>query len=353
MSTVNVKQGGGRRQGGFTLVELLVVIAIIGVLIALLLPAVQSAREAARRMQCSNNLKQLGIGVHNFHDSQKGVLPICIGRERGLSWVGFIYPYIEQTALYDVIVARGFNADYNHSSYHTWWFDTLDAPGRKGFASVSVFLCPTRSRGSALVEGDEATFKDGSQQAAGPQGDYAAVLAWDNSKHGEWWKYWVQERVGGWLPQHIQASIGPMRAPIWLENNADTWTPRITMAQWEDGTSNQFVIGEKHVPPNWIGQCKKGTSTWGECSILIGGEISGNSCIRLGTSEAIARMNDKNDVDINNGEWNFYTMFGSWHPGICHFLLGDGAVRSVTVTTPLSITEAYSRVSDGAVVHLP
>ena len=104
------------RRLGFTLVELLVVIAIIGILIALLLPAVQAAREAARRSQCTNNLKQLALAVHNYHDSHKVFCPGMIGTgdlwSGGLDWIstrdrmsGFVslMPYIEQTALYDQI----------------------------------------------------------------------------------------------------------------------------------------------------------------------------------------------------------------------------------------------------------
>ncbi len=100
--------GGGRRRG-FTLVELLVVIAIIGILIALLLPAVQAAREAARRSQCTNNLKQLMLGVHNYHDTFNkmpagyimiGAMAVGVSRQH-TSWGISILPYIEQTSLYD------------------------------------------------------------------------------------------------------------------------------------------------------------------------------------------------------------------------------------------------------------
>src|SRR5688500_10904954 len=90
-----------RRAGDFTLVELLVVIAIIGVLVALLLPAVQAARESARRTQCSNNLKQLGIAMHNYHDTYQK-FPFGWS-DRGAGWSTMTLPYIEQKPLFDTL----------------------------------------------------------------------------------------------------------------------------------------------------------------------------------------------------------------------------------------------------------
>src|SRR5688572_28592874 len=89
------------RRSGFTLVELLVVIAIIGILIALLLPAVQAAREAARRTQCSNNLKQIGLGLQNYHSAHKSFPPGGVLRNnQGHSWWLLICPYVEETSIY-------------------------------------------------------------------------------------------------------------------------------------------------------------------------------------------------------------------------------------------------------------
>ncbi len=107
---------------GFTLVELLVVIAIIGVLVALLLPAVQAAREAARRMQCSNNLKQIGLGFHNYHDANKklpaaqeyGNPLLNHGEKPGWAWSAFIMPYLEGNAAYEQIDFDEFFFNGNH-----------------------------------------------------------------------------------------------------------------------------------------------------------------------------------------------------------------------------------------------
>ncbi|MBX6312627.1 MAG: DUF1559 domain-containing protein [Isosphaeraceae bacterium] len=134
---------------GFTLIELLVVIAIIGVLIALLLPAVQSAREAARRAQCVNNLKQIALGMHNYHDANQvfppGQKSCCWG-----TWILFMLPYVEQTALWN---AWNFNGD------RLYYQGVYDAPLRYGgecnitvsSTRVNAYLCPSDPNGTALT----------------------------------------------------------------------------------------------------------------------------------------------------------------------------------------------------------
>lgn len=135
------------RRQGFTLVELLVVIAIIGILVALLLPAIQAAREAARRTQCVNNLKQLGVGLHNFHDTYKRLPAACydqIFQQYGGNWYRWSYlaallPFVEQGPLFDELTVKDASG---YASFY-YWPDGNSAPACKKL--IPTFICPSDS----------------------------------------------------------------------------------------------------------------------------------------------------------------------------------------------------------------
>jgi prepilin-type N-terminal cleavage/methylation domain-containing protein len=109
-----------RRRSGFTLVELLVVIAIIGILVALLLPAVQAAREAARRTECINNLKQIGLAFHNFHDTRRGMPPLTTGNARP-AFFQMIMPFAEQQNTYELLNGGDSTANGGKTRFGNTW----------------------------------------------------------------------------------------------------------------------------------------------------------------------------------------------------------------------------------------
>jgi len=127
---------GGRARCGFTLVELLVVIAIIGILVALLLPAIQAAREAARRSQCTNNLKQISLAAHNFHDSRKGLPPMRIA-DHQQTFLVLILPFLEETQ-----VAALWDPDLGCFFDQTRQFRTLD---------IGAYYCPSQQHESRVI----------------------------------------------------------------------------------------------------------------------------------------------------------------------------------------------------------
>jgi type II secretory pathway pseudopilin PulG len=178
------------------LVELLVVIAIIGVLIALLLPAVQAAREAARRTQCTNHLKQLGIGVHNFQDTKKGLTPLGTGNTTSttspttrwnVSFWGLILPFLEQEPLWDLVPKD------LYCRMDRWNDDTyFPEEARKAFGSVSIYRCPSRRGGGPLYLPKDHFTTPTTDAQIGPQTDYGIV---NTCSSGNYWNMFYEKYV--------------------------------------------------------------------------------------------------------------------------------------------------------------
>ncbi|MDR0338184.1 MAG: DUF1559 domain-containing protein [Planctomycetaceae bacterium] len=382
---------------GFTLVELLVVIAIIGVLIALLLPAVQAAREAARRMQCQNSLKQIGIGVHNFHDTNQGLPPCSVGYDGASLWV-LIYPFIEQQALYDYFSNRT-GATVGSTTYKgfelpcnaQWWINAVSSEDRERISSVSAYRCPSR-RGSGgekfSTYNASADSKDNVNSttfpASGPCGDYAMVFYCRYESLGPNWYECTDLHKPNQILTNSHGAFRVALPQIPLASTATTfdsadskavgaWSPRDTMAWWGDGTSNQLIVGEKHIPPFALGKCDgDGTATTGastgtsgrrsDCSYLtVNGWKSVGSArtFRHGSTQfLLSPMNygtvasDGSATEAFSGAFEFG--FGSYHPGVCPFLVGDGSTRVLSVTTPVTnILYRLADANDGEPVTLP
>jgi prepilin-type N-terminal cleavage/methylation domain-containing protein len=341
---------------GFTLVELLVVIAIIGVLIALLLPAVQAAREAARRMQCKNHLKQMGLGIHNFHDTNTA-LPPSIVATYCMSVFPMIYPYIEKTSLYETILTKSDNTGrlgvYNCITGDIWWHPSenrITEDDRKAFGSVETFICPSRSRTLPAITPDTTPTSNELSRRMGPLTDYAFVSMY---KDGAWWDFTNAGSSTG-----LDSNHGPFRKGCFTgtEPTIQNFSLRDTMTWWSDGSSNQLLFGEKHFSlTNFVGR-------WNTSD--VSGNTSDTSYLMLyplaGVMGLTRVVHDSRHGSL--GIWRMaddttslepFLWFGETHPGVCNFLIGDGSVHSIGVTTSGEILAKLADVRDGEPASLP
>jgi prepilin-type N-terminal cleavage/methylation domain-containing protein/prepilin-type processing-associated H-X9-DG protein len=294
---------------GFTLIELLVVIAIIGVLIGLMLPAVQKVREAASRTTCANHLKQIGLAVHHYHDTKKELPPSRLGPQHA-TWFVLILPYIEQDNLY---------RQWDLSK--TYYEQSVAVQT----AYVPAYCCPTRRSDSVLSTQFEvsSTGLPDTLEHPGTQGDYAC-------NGGQFYNAIVDNPL----------CRGPMcvaNCQLDANNHITSAKSRTGLRSILDGTSHTLLVGEKHSVASKWGQ--SGPS-WGEGAIW-NGDFPRNFS-RIGGQ---TKWNLGQGPDDLVGPW--HCKFGSWHPGMCQFLFADGHVSSIANDIDMDTLQKLSCVNDG------
>jgi prepilin-type N-terminal cleavage/methylation domain-containing protein/prepilin-type processing-associated H-X9-DG protein len=318
-------QPGFTRRRGFTLIELLVVIAIIAVLIGLLLPAVQKVREAANRMSCTNNLKQIALAAHNYHDAAGKFptgarLPVDVGGRQALGttlWVELL-PYFEQDNL------------------HKKWdyYDNRNNVGGTNATSaqvIKILLCPSDPLPQPVVQ-----------------------LTATNSLTPPWsWGVYGMSSYGGNAGKRsVQAGVAPTftgmtRDGIFYIDSC------VRLADIIDGSSNTLLFGERyHRDPQYDLQHNlfwPGTSAmaqWGRWAYVANAGAMGN--VTLSTAAPINyQMAPGGDfVTVENR----VCAFGSGHPGGANFAFADGSVHFLSERIPLATLQALSTCAGGEVV---
>ena len=302
-----------KRRSAFTLVELLVVIAIVGILIAMLLPAVQQVREAARNVTCKNKLRQIGLATLNFESVHEALPPARLfpkldalppmdkGRSQP-SWLVRILPYVEHGPLFE-------KWDLN-KEYQDQLEEIKDRP-------LDIFICPSRRTidnattpgGISEVEVTAACGCGGvflikivggaTGDYAGNQGDLSPGVTGSRNDY-----YWGGNGTGAIISsQAVEDSQGNLN-----------WIDRITLASITDGTSNTYLAGELHVTPKQLN------------TVPFNGPIFNGEDLAAFTrvgGPGVPIATSRNFVPSQ------VLGFGSWHPGICNFVNVDGSVGSV------------------------
>ena len=328
-----------RSRRGFTLVELLVVIAIIGILIALLLPAVQMAREAARRISCGNNLKQYGIAVHLYHDTHKqlppaGTFKAVTGRTWGqrmsprIGWQVRVLPFMEQNALYEKL---NMNLEQAHRSQVPWEGQLIEA--RR--VQVPYAMCPSDPRDRVRGAWAQASYCGNLGSQLTPSANGSCNTFTTENIH----------RMPGGMAGHGNSSNVNRVNGIFSRHGMD-----IRLASITDGTSNTFMVGEV------LMDCTDHTSGW--WNFNGGGNAHASTSVPLNTMTTCAR-NQQEAIDrgyLNpqcwqKNNWNYSWGFRSKHPTGAQFALADGSVHFINQTIDYNTYQYMGSRNDGFVVE--
>ena len=338
---------------GFTLIELLVVIAIIASLVAILLPAVQQAREAARRSSCSNNLKQMGLALHNYHDVYNqmppagvGEVPNSSGWSRQPSWMVRIMPYIEQGAAYDGVPM----VDNNFDNWNADWTSPVRGWQVMNSTRIPIFNCPS----SPLPQTASYPTTSGTQALGAPTtltvqiSDYAAnsgstyqggtVSTWAN---GVTWEWGGPMADNGVLPFITRAGFERF------------YGKKVSFATITDGTSNTIALGEQSDFYNHTDDYRASYHPGGIWSCQTSSITSYNG------NHVVTSFPINATVMDWTGEWASWgtdivkynnTAFRSAHAGGAQFALADGSIRFISETIYFGTYTALMDRADGQVV---
>ncbi len=309
------------RQRGFTLIELLVVIAIIAVLISLLLPAVQQAREAARRSQCKNNLKQIGLGLHNYSESfgsfPPGMVEVFSSGDQGnWGWAAMILPQMDQSALYNQINVAGYSLG------DALLDATKIAAMRNGFP---VFKCPSDT-------GPDITDRD-----INPKGMTSAAQNVYLCRAN------YAGNAGSWRMYKTKADAAAAGRDIGCVNGIFWANSKCSFKDVTDGSSNTILVGERCYSQAQFGPDSVGTSTQPHGAHIFGGATSVSN-----TYYGMADVTGVGESFINGAAYP-RNSFNSLHVGGAHFVMVDGAVRFISDNidhnkSTAAIDSAYERL---------
>lgn len=364
-----------RTRRAFTLIELLVVIAIIAILIALLVPAVQKVRAAAARTQCANNLKQIGLSLHSYHDANKH-FPVGLPNDdfRNWGWMVYILPYIDQGPAWTALTndTNNFNITINPGGQNIYTvngvtYGTVTAgydidnfqgsPGNcntnttagNGVASqvIAAFICPADSLPKMGGTGFNAA-SAGLYAKTNYCGNIGNTLYWSGSNPP------VSNQAGGWAYNWGCSSgvSAPQENGIFFVSNNNSSTTVININQITDGTSNTAMVGEVTVSQDVTVQNNGNNAAWPSWAGAVG-----NNCGNLEAMGSVCRIMDVNFY-INRGQSaapgnESDVSFGSMHPGnMAQFVFCDATVHVISQTIAPSIYAALGSRNGNEIVDM-